>query len=135
LIEELQTYPALFAYEGTKKDMRVGYLRRIRERAKSILIEYEFEPNIPPIPSSKITDLKTPLDIGQWEMGRTHWAVKDEDLFETLHSYGRIDETFANSAGHLGRVEEMRFKVALSFPRERRVYVSEVATELKKKTS
>lgn len=132
-IEELKSYPALFAYEGEKKDVRIGYLRRIKERARSILIEYEFEPNIPAIPFAQIADLKSRLDIENWEMNRTHWALKDEDLFEILHSAALIDETFSNSAGHLGRVEEMRFKVALSFPGEKREYVSKVANELKKR--
>jgi hypothetical protein len=66
-------------------------------------------------------------------MGRTHWALKDEDLFEILHSAALVDERFSNSTGQLGRVEEMRFKVALSFPGKKRGYVSEVASELKKK--
>jgi hypothetical protein len=57
-IEELKSYPALFAYEGEHKDVRVGYLRRIKERARSILIEYEFELNIPPIPFAQLADLK-----------------------------------------------------------------------------
>jgi hypothetical protein len=131
-IEELKSYPALFAYEGAEKDVRVGYLRRIKERARSVLIEYDFEPNIPAIPFSRIEPIKGRLDIENWEMNRTHWAVKDEDLFEILHSSGLIDETFSNSAGYLGRVEEMRFKVALSFPGEKREYVSKVANELKK---
>jgi len=100
-IEELKSYPVLFAYEGAEKDVRVGYLRRIKERARSVLIEYDFEPNIPAIPFSRIEPIKGRLDIENWEMNRTHWAVKDEDLFEILHSSGLIDETFSNSAGYL----------------------------------
>jgi hypothetical protein len=67
-------------------------------------------------------------------MHRTHWALKEEDLLEILHSAGLIDGTFSNSAGHLGRVEEMRFKVALSFPGEKREYVDKIANELKKRS-
>lgn len=132
-IEELKSFPALFAYEGETHSVRVGYLRRIKERVSSILIEYEFEEGIPEIPFSKISDLKIRLDIQKWEMGRTHWAVKEEDLFEILFSVGLIDESFSNSTGQRGRVEEMRFKVALSFPGEKRDYISEVAAELKRR--
>ncbi len=132
-IEELKSFPALFAYEGEKHSVRVGYLRRIKERVNSILIEYEFEEGIPEIPFSKISDLKMRLDIKEGEMNRTHWAVKEEDLFEILFSVGLIDESFSNSAGQRGRVEEMRFKVALSFPGEKRDYISEVAAELKRR--
>lgn len=132
-IEELKSNPALFAYEGDQAPLRVGYIRRIKERGPSILIEYEFETSIPQIPFSKIAPLKTRLDIRKWEMSRTHWAVKDENLLEILHSAGLIDETLTNSAGQPGRVEEMRFKVALSFPGEKRPYISEVAAELKRR--
>ena len=39
---------------------------------------------------SKLADLKVQLDIGQWEMNRTHWAIKDEDLFKILASAGPL---------------------------------------------
>ncbi len=131
-IEELKSFPALFAYEGETENVRVGYIRNIRERRKTVLIEYEFEKGIPEIPFSKIVDLKDKLDIGKWEMSRTHWAIKDEDLFSILSRAGLIDDSFANLAGQLGRVEELKFKVALSFSGDRRDYVLETATELKR---
>lgn len=134
-IEELKSYPALFAYEGKTGNVRVGYIRRIKERGKSILVEYEFEEGISPIPYSKIADLTIQLDINQWEINRTHWAIKDENLFEILHAAKLIDESFSSESGQPGRVEEMRFKVALSFPGERREYVSTVAGELKRRLS
>jgi len=133
IIEELKAYPALFAYEGTTPKARVGYIRRIKERAKSVLIEYEFEEGISPVPNKRLIDLAVQLDIGRLEMTRTHWAIKDEDLFEILHSAALIDESFSSESGQPGRVEEMRFKVALSFPGERREYVSAVAGELKRR--
>jgi hypothetical protein len=137
-IEELKSFPTLFAYEGDEENVRVGYIRRIKERGRSIYIEYEFETAIPAIPFSKIVPLRKKLDIytperGLGEMNRTHWAVKDEDLFEILFGAGLIDQTFLSSAGQLGRIEDLKFKVALSFPGERRGYVSEVATALKRR--
>lgn len=132
-IEELKSFPALFAYEGEKEDFRVGYIRRIKERGRSILIEYEFEKGIPEIPFSKISDLRVRLDIDKWEMNRTHWAVKDEDLFDVLSSAGLVDKSFHNAYGQFGRVEELQFKVALSFSGDRREYVNEVVSELKRK--
>lgn len=137
-IEELKSFPALFAYEGDKENVRVGYIRRIKEREKSIYIEYEFETAIPEIPFSKITPLKNKLDIrtyerGLGEMDRTHWAVKDEDLFEILFEAGLIDQSFLNSVGQIGRIEDLNFTVALSFAGERRDYVEEVAAALKRR--
>lgn len=132
-IEELKSYPALFAYEGTKHDARVGYIRRIKERGKSVLVEYEFEEGISPISYEGLARLLVQLDIDRWEMTRTHWAIKDEDLFEILHAAHLTDESFSSESGQPGRVEEVRFKVALSFPGERREYVRAVATELKRR--
>jgi hypothetical protein len=131
-IEELKSFPALFAYEREIGNVRVGYIRNIRERRKTVSIEYEFEKGIPEIPFSKIVDLKDKLDIDKWEMNRTHWAVKDEDLFSILSSAGLIDDSFTNLTGQLGRVQELRFKVALSFSGDHRDYVFETATELKR---
>src|SRR5947209_1291371 len=137
-IEELKSLPTLFAYEGDRENVRVGYIRRIKEREKSIYIEYEFETAIPEIPFSRIAPLRKKLDIhtperGLGEMNRTHWAVKDEDLFEVLFEAGLIDQTFLSSAGQLGRIEDLTFRVALSFPGERRGYVSDVAAALKRR--
>lgn len=133
-IEELKSFPALFCYEGQKELIRVGYIRRVKERGKSLLIEYDFDEGIPPFNFSAISDYKIQLDIGQWEMNRTHWAVKDEDLFEVLAKAGVASNALVNKEGNQpGRVEEIRFKVALSFPGESRGFVAEVAEEVKRR--
>jgi hypothetical protein len=44
---------------------------------------------------------------GLGEMNRTHWAVKDEDLFEILFKAGLVDQTFLISTGKLGRIEDL----------------------------
>lgn len=132
-IEELKSFPTLFTYEGDDEPVRVGYLRRIKERGRSILIEYDFDESISPFTFSALYPLQVQLDIAGWEMSRTHWALKDEDLFSILASAELVDQTFVNLESQPGRVEEIRFKVALSFPGERRDYVAEVAAEVKKR--
>src|SRR5258708_4878231 len=77
----LLTWPCLFAYEGTEEVVHVGYLRSIKERGRSILIEFEVSADIPPIPFTSLQPIALLLDIRAWEMSRTHWAIKDEDLF------------------------------------------------------
>lgn len=132
-LEELKSLPTLFTYEGDDEDVRVGYIRRIRERGRSILIEYEFDHSVAPFTFSQLKSLQIKLDIQSWEMSRTHWAVKDEDLFEFLASVDLVDASYVGEGRPPGRVEEMRFKVALSFPGEKREYVSAVAAEVKKR--
>lgn len=83
-IENLKSYPCLFAYEGEDSEVRIGYLTSIKERGRNILIEFEFQKDIDPIPFARIQPIARLLDIRGWEMNRTHWAVKDEDLFKRL---------------------------------------------------
>lgn len=82
--EQLKSLPCLFAYEGTEHDVRLGKLTAIKEHGRNLLIEYEFYNDLPKIPYSSIRRIAPLLDIRRWEMNRTHWAVKDEDLFDRL---------------------------------------------------
>ncbi len=84
LIETLKGYPCIFAYEGDKEDLRIGRFTSIKERGRKLLVEFEFNQNIPPISFESIKSIAPLLDIRDWEMNRTHWAVKDEDLFGRL---------------------------------------------------
>lgn len=83
-IQTLLSWPCLFAYEGEDEDVRVGTLRSIKEQGRSIRIEFQFSSDIPPIPYAAIKPIAALLDIRNWEMNRTHWAIKDEDLFARL---------------------------------------------------
>lgn len=85
-IDALLTMPCLFAYEGTNEPVRVGQLLKIKHRneGRELYIEYKFDSEIEAIPYEKIIPFQGALDIRDWEMNRTHWAIKDEDLFEVL---------------------------------------------------
>lgn len=90
-IEVLKSYPCLFAYEGDDCDVRVGYLKEIKERGRKLLIEFEFIETIPAIPFTSIEPIAPLLDIRDWEMNRTHWAIKDEDLIKRLKDASIIE--------------------------------------------
>lgn len=85
-LERLLTLPALFAYEQrVGEPARVGELTEIRVAARGELrVEYEFDERIPSIEGDRIAELEWELDIDGWEMSRTHWAIKDVDLFAVL---------------------------------------------------
>lgn len=89
-IQTLLSWPCLFAYEGDEHDVRVGTLRSIKEQGRSIRIEFEFSDDIQPIPYAEIKPIAPLLDIRDWEMNRTHWAIKEEDLFQRLRDYGLL---------------------------------------------
>lgn len=107
LIETLKGYPCLFAYEGDREDLRVGRFTSIKERGRNLLIEFEFDHNIPPILFDAIKPIASLLDIRDWEMNRTHWAVKDENLFERLVTAGILNQA---QAGELAKQEKPSVK-------------------------
>lgn len=92
LIEVLKGYPCIFAYEGDEEDLRIGRFTSIKERGRKLLVEFEFDQSIPAIPFEEIKSIAPLLDIRDWEMNRTHWAVKDEDLFGRLISAGVLNQ-------------------------------------------
>jgi hypothetical protein len=89
VIERLQSWPALFAYEFSRYDepsvevARVGRLTSIKVRHSRARIAFEFDSSVPPITAEKMRTMLWELDIEN-ETTRTHWAVKDVDLFDVL---------------------------------------------------
>lgn len=133
VLADLKSYPSLFLYEQYEKFAYVGYIREIKERGTAIAIEYEFDKDIQPIPAEKIKELASLLQITErgGEQYRSHWAIKAVDLLSVLQSHGLSNPVLANASGASGRLEEMRFKVAFSFPGELRPYVKAVSDAIK----
>lgn len=65
---------------------RVGTISGFREARWGHRFKFLPNPDLDPIPSSSIQDLAEELhvDPDSWEFTRTHWAVKDVDLFAVL---------------------------------------------------
>jgi hypothetical protein len=87
-IRALVRLPCLFTYEGTDSPVSLGRLRSVRVRERQLLVEPEIDRATGPIDFERIKPIQTLLDIRGWEMSRTHWAVKDEDLFAALRRIG-----------------------------------------------
>ncbi len=88
-IRELKSFPTLFAYERIEAaDARLGFLKSINSHYGRVEFEYEFYPDLPTIPASRLAELALELDIRDREMNRTHWAVKDVGLPAILASAG-----------------------------------------------
>lgn len=84
-LKALMDLPCLFAYEGTSHPMRVGRMKvKLRNNGRLLYVEPVFDESIPPIDFAQIKPLQPALDIRDWEMSRTHWAIKDENLIEVL---------------------------------------------------
>jgi len=79
--------PAIFVAEirsSGDRSGRVGTIRSARISGQRVEIDYTFDGSVPPVPISTIEKLARELSIGSMELSRTHWAVKDVDLFKVL---------------------------------------------------
>lgn len=91
----VQQLPCLFvaetAHDNSQDPARVGVLTRVRSNGPGLdyQLEYTYDPDIPPIPNAKLTELAGELGITNiFEFTRTHWAIKDIDLFKVLLKSG-----------------------------------------------
>ena len=106
-IARLQSLPAVFAYEnGRSLDARVGEITAIRIRNREVLVSYQFDANVAPIPWNLFNERQRSLDITGWEMNRTHWAVKDVDLRAFLVEQGLLVDQ-AVGEQHVVELEEL----------------------------
>lgn len=82
--EALMQLPCLFTYEGTDVIGTIGYITEVRDDNGPFTITYNLPSVYPNILINNETSFTT-LGIGprsSGEMSRTHWAVKNVDLFE-----------------------------------------------------
>lgn len=94
-IKELSVLPTLFAYEArVNRDARVGWIESVVQRQGKIRLTFKFDPAVEPVPPDRIEALRWELDIGKYELNRTHWAVKEVDLLAALRG-----ETTSSSPG------------------------------------
>ncbi len=83
-IEELKSFPSIFVTENEATESRIGRVTNIRLRQNTIAFDYEFDQKLPSLPVGAIEQLRVDVDLGKWELSRTHWAIKDESLFKIL---------------------------------------------------
>lgn len=92
-LDKMRTLPALFCEEterdGEAQYARVGEITHARTHDGNVMLEYRFDPDVPPIPHQQILALAPALGIriprrGLNPFNHTHWAIKDADLFKVL---------------------------------------------------
>lgn len=123
----LISFPCIFAYEtGNKENAKLGTIKKIRKSGAKVQILYEIDPDYPPIKHEHLLKLRWDLGIEEFELRRTHWALKDEEASAALESLGYPaipSRTPINIHDHI-------FDIALSFPGEVRPYVESIARDL-----
>jgi len=85
--DALRALPTLFVQEsqgaGTEV-ARVGTITRTRVAGHVVYLEYAYDLAVPAIPNTTLEALAADLDITPFEFNRTHWAVKNIDLYRVL---------------------------------------------------
>lgn len=82
---QLTALPTLFAQEGRENEIaRVGTITRLRQNGRDLVLEYAYDAQLPAIQNRALVEMAADLEIAEFEFFRTHWAVKDVDLFRTL---------------------------------------------------
>lgn len=92
-IAALKRIPALFAHEhANRMDARVGWITRIQVRPDEARFSYMFDDSFPPISWEQVKSLEWDLGIDNFELSRTHWALKGVELFDVLAENGQLPE-------------------------------------------
>lgn len=86
-LNRLMKLPTLFVEETTgdcNQTARVGYIHHARINHDEIHFDFSFDQAIPAISNKRLEILKSEFHMDGFEFSRTHWAVKNIDLFKTL---------------------------------------------------
>lgn len=100
-IEELKGFPSLFVTEHEQTESRIGRITSIRVRSSTVFIEFQFDPIFPALPIGSIESIRTQIDLGKYELYRTHWAIKDEPIFDILLKKGLITQQQLDASQNL----------------------------------
>lgn len=80
-IEQIKRIPCIFTYEQVhRKDAYIGRITDISVRQLNVKIDYELTGDI--IRFEDFVNLAPRLDMGHWELNRTHWTIKNVDIEE-----------------------------------------------------
>jgi hypothetical protein len=84
----LAALPTLFVQETSgQRDQvaRVGTITRARmNNGRDIVLDYTYDLGIPAVPNKTLQGFAADLDIQDFQLSRTHWSVKDSDLYRAL---------------------------------------------------
>lgn len=64
---------------------RIGHIEDLTVNGRTYRFRFVPNPAIPELDTARIEELAAELEIGDWELNRTHWAVKDVDLYRVVH--------------------------------------------------
>lgn len=93
----LSKYPAVVmpetGFSHEPQVARIGRLDNLRWQGRELRFSLIETPSIPAVSTGQIEALADDLEIEPFEFNRTHWAVKEVDLYGALFGSGTIGKT------------------------------------------
>lgn len=87
-IQALKEIPCVFTYEqGCDEDAYIGWITNITVRQRDVRIDFELTGDT--IDHDTFLGLSRLLDMGGWEMNRTHWTIKNVRLQDLEPYYAK----------------------------------------------
>lgn len=130
-VEKIRQLPAVFAYEShCEKDPKFGQIKNARRKGNQVKIEYEIVNIGNFLTFESLNELQFELEIGSWELSRTHWAIKDVELAKELSAKGIRLPGWVQGVPKAINITNHHFDISLSFPGELRPYVEKVVANL-----
>lgn len=87
-VDRLLNLPTLLmpetGFDDEPQIARVGHVTNVKKSRYGYTFTFVPNPAIAPIPSPRIEAAAAALEITDWEFHRTHWAVKNVDLYRVL---------------------------------------------------
>lgn len=120
-LDRLVKLPCLFMqetwHEESQKNARVGDIINAVKSGGTIKIEYAFDSSIPPLTNQQIKEVAGEFGIADFEFSRTHWAVKDINLYKVLLRYLKPRRQLPNvfSISEVERIESSLVSIMMPF--------------------
>ncbi|MEG6585414.1 toll/interleukin-1 receptor domain-containing protein [Dendrosporobacter sp. 1207_IL3150] len=125
-IDQLKKYPCIFAYEDyCEKNASVGCITDILVRQGKVKIVFR---KVKEIPSEYLRKRQFELDIHEWELNRTHWALKKVNLFKELQALDIVLNPLTSTKPI--DITKHIFDISFTFAGESRDVVKQIVEEL-----
>ena len=118
-IKQLRQFPSIFAFERKNEiDPHFGQIVdvTVRRSQGQVRIDYNLIPLKSFLTYAQLEEMKFELDIENYEMNRSHWAVKNVNLAAELKRKDITLPSWAFRTNPRVDLETHEFDVALSFP-------------------
>lgn len=83
-VTKIASIPAIFTNEISEDKpavAQIGTIQKVQISGKDIILGYKFESDCPTLTNRDLKDIANELEISDFEFHRTHWAIKDVDLY------------------------------------------------------